>query len=349
MMTSEATYPRRLAAADHRQARMFAFIGACVLLVMATALPLSPAWAGFIDDRIEDFFIPLVVTTFDWVDSLFHGLTSTTTLLADLQDKNTGWNDLLGGVYAMISTVQNTVIVPAAKQILTLAFMFRLLSIAKLAESNDMSPIATKVAMSCVGYFLMIFLVDNATAIITVGYDMMQHMLATLSDESLTQYSFKVSEEAIREAKIPVGSLIMMGIFGAIITALFMGAAYVVAIFMYYGKVLTLYFQAVFAPIPIALAGVDSTRQWSLGYIKNVAATLLSMVIMYINLKIYPLLFTLVATDLPNKAPDGAVGMLLLVGTSSVGSALIPLIALDLLLIFMLVKSSALAKEILGS
>lgn len=352
-MTIES-FEARLAAADRRQVRMFALIGAAALLAIATTVPLQPAWAGIVEDLVSGLFAPLVASIFDGIDGLYDGLASTTSILGDLKDSNTKWNELLGGVFGIMSAVQDTVISPIAKQILTLVFMFRLLSIAKIAESNDMAPIVPKVVMSCIGFFLMLFLVDNAAAIITVGYDMMQHMLQGISDPSTSQISLAVSEDFIKETNLSPGALFAVGLIGGLITLLCTGLAYVIAIFMYYGKVLVLYFQALFAPIPIALMGIDSTRQWGLGYIKNVASTLLSMVIMYMNLKLFPLLYTIIIGGMDSGTDSaGELGQLIITqAAASSGAAfsiIVPLLAINALLIFMLIKSSALAKEILGS
>lgn len=352
-MTTES-FETRLAAADRRQTRMFALLGAALLLLIATTLPFQPAWAGWVEDAVTGMIVPIVAGFFDLIDTFYDKLSSTTTLLGELQDFNTKWTDLLGTVFSTMSAIQNTVIIPAAKQILTLVFMFRLLSIAKIAESNDMAPIAPKVAMTCIGYFLMLFLVDNAMAIITVGYDMMQHMLQGISSTAVNDISFSVTEDFLKETGVSIGGLVVIGLVGGIVTILCTGIAYVVAVFMYYGKVLTLYFQALFAPIPIALIGIDSTRQWGLGYIKNVASTLLSMVIMFINLKLYPLLYTVVISGMDHGTDGlGNIGQAIFTSAATtVGagwSILLPLLVLNVLLIFMLVKSSALAKEILGS
>lgn len=347
------SFEERLAIADAKQFRMFAVAAVVLFMVAATFLVPRQAWALGIDGLIADLIAPMIASASQLVDDLYSGITGATSIMGDLQDQNVQWNELLGGVYGLISGFQQTAVTPVAQQILTLVFMFRLLSISKVAESNDMGPLVPKLAFTMIGYFLMMYVVSNAMGIITVGYELMQNMFVNFNAAGGSHFSMAVTEDFLKEADISAGAMMVTFIFCFLVQVIFGFIAYTVAIFMYYGKILTLYFQALFAPIPMACIGLDSTRQWGLGYIKNVAANLLSLVIMFINLKIFPLLYTVIIGGMASGTEaTGEVGQYIITQIASglwPVSVVVPILALDTLLIFMLIKSSALAKDILGS
>lgn len=356
----DSSAKERIAYADRKQVRMFAMIGAVALLLFATFMPTGPAHAGIFDQGMFDgigkiILIPLYNGMCEICDSFYDGIISGANIIGTLKTVD-GFSNIMKPVYDFLETAQESVISVIAKQILTLAFMFRLLTITKVAESNDMSPIAPKVAMSCIGYFLMIYLVDNAMGLFTVGFQLAQDMLTHMSSSTTEFMEWKVANQDVFD-KVTTANLLMIILFGMVLQVVASFIAFIFVMFLYYGRILILYIQAFFSPIAIAMLGVDSTRQWGLGFIRNVASTLLSLVIMYFILMVFPSVQAAVmggmgAVDLSGGQTIGEYLILSSVNGSGIGETIfyiMPLIVVDLLLVFLVVKASSLAKEILGS
>lgn len=352
------TFAKRLQEADYAQFRLFALAALALLLLAATFWP-NYAYAGFLDDLVDDLvgtlLAPIIHSISQAIDSVYQSLFNVDSIVNDLKN-GTAWTDLLGsgqsGLYGAISAIQNTVILPIAMQILTLSMMFRLFTLSKIAESQDMMPLFPKIAITIVGYFFASYLVQNAAAIVTVGYDMIQAMISGIADVNSYQISWVISEETVREHSEGFIGAGMLFTFFAFVQLLFCCITWIVAVVLYYGKVIMLYIQALFSPIPLALVGIDQTRSWALGFVKNLASTLLSLVIIYLLLSLFPLIMQAVITA-GGWGVQGSIGDTVWSALTNADSNWVGIIlsslAVNVLMIFMLVKSGGIAKEILGS
>lgn len=345
---------KRLSVADNEQARMFAMIAATALALFVTFCPGTAYAFDFDLDVVSkvttSLIAPLIAALTTFVQAVM-------TAIADigLMGKLTGsteWQDLLSGVYGFVNRTQTTIVIPVAMQILTLAMMFKLLGATKVAESQDMQPLIPKIAVTLVGYFLAAFLIQNSMAIITVGYELMQDILNGLEGDSFsTRFieNWAITEEAL-EGKLPTLNTALIYLLCFIIMALFSGICYLVAVFCFYSKVLKIYIYAFFSPIPLALVGMDSTRSWAIGFIKGLASTFLSIVIMYFILRVFPyLIITVLANSYPDISTTTSIGELIFANIpAGVIAPCLEIAACCLLLMFFMVKSSSLAREVLG-
>ena len=351
-------FAHRLRDADFAQFRMFALVAIALLMLVVTFWP-NFAYAGFLDDLVEDLvgtlLAPVIHAISQAIDGLYQSLFDVDSIVNDLKN-GTAWTDLLGtgesGLYGAISTIQDSVILPIAMQILTLSMMFRLFTLSKIAESQDMMPLFPKIAITMVGYFFASYLVQNAAAIVTVGYDMIQHMVSGIAAVDATEINWVISEEVVKENNEGIVGAALLFVFFALVQLVFCAITWVVAVVLYYGKVILLYIQALFSPIPLALVGIDQTRSWALGFIKNLASTLLGLVIVYLLLSLFPLIMQSVISA-GGWGVQGSVGETIwaaLAGTDANWlSIVLASIAINVLMVFMLVKSGGIAKEVLGS
>lgn len=341
--------------ADRRQARAFAMALAVMLLLFTTFWP-GTAWAWGLDDFFDGIAStivgPIIATMSAGLSELYSYIGSITVIgTAHNQD----WNAIFAPIYNVLAMIQKAVITPVAMQILTLSMMLRLLGITKIAESQDMSPLASKVGVTLVAYFFMMFLVANATSIITVGWDLFQHMIAAV-DAAMTggeawQTLGAITAQEITDAN-PQMSDLFLALGGMLISFLCMAVAYGVAVFAYYSKILKLYLLAFAAPLGVSFFGIDSTKQWGLAYVKNVAVNMLSLVIVYVILKIFPMLMSAVAASGQGGGDASNIIKNMLTasgqGFAAASPDLVVMLVLNILLIVFLVKSSSIAREILG-
>ena len=357
-MHGERTFRERLRDADFAQFRLFAIIGVALFALLATFWP-NFAYAGILEDMMNDLIAavlaPIIHAMSVNIDNLYKMLFDVDSIVNDIKD-GTDWTQLLGsgesGLYDAIMGVQNTVIIPIAMQILTLGMMFKLFAISKIAESQDMQPLVPKIAVVMIMFFLGMYLVQNAAGLITVGYDMVKHMISGISSGASVQIDWVISEDTIKENNEGILGAAILFAFFSLFQLLVCCVTWVVAVFMYYGKVITLYIQAFFAPIPVALIGIDNMKSWAYGFIRNLASTLLSLVIIFLILTLFPLIMQAVVSA-GGWGLDGSVGTTIWTALTSTDANWLTIvlssIAINVLLIFMLVKSGGLAKEILGA
>ncbi len=356
---SEVTsFRKRLRAADFAQFKLFAVVGVVLIMALAFLLP-NFAHAGFLGDLMNDMLAtllaPIIHSMSEAIDNLYKMIFDINSIVNDIKGGRS-WTELLGsgdaGLYNAIMGMQNTVIIPIAMQILTLGMMFKLFAISKIAESQDMQPLVPKISVVLIMYFLAMYLVQNAAGIITIGYDMIQHMITGIANNSTIEMNWIIEEQTVKDSEAGVLGAAILFVFFALFQLLVCCVTWIVAVFMYYGKVITLYIQAFFAPIPIALIGIDNMKSWAYGFIRNVGSTLLSLVIIFLILTLFPLIMQAVISA-GGWGLEGSVGATLWTALTNADSNWLAIvlssIALNVLLIFMLVKSGGMAKEILGA
>lgn len=347
----------RFAIADRKQVRTFAFCFAILLILLATFFPAQAWGAWFVDDVLNSISTVVIAPM---ISEMSYGIATLFGAIGDMtiigEAHNTPWNEIFAPFYQVLVSLQKTAITPVAMQILTLSMMIRLLGITKIAESQDMSPLVPKVASTLIIYFFMMFLVANATSIITVGWDLFTHMIdgVNLVGTDAWDSISAITTEQIEESKPTIDGLII-ALGGSLIILLAMALAYGIAVFAYYSKIIKLYFHAFTAPIGLSFFGVESTKQWGLTYIKNVGVNLLSLVFVYVILKLFPYIMTSVISAHRTLADTGTGNVLNVIltlanpaGALSGWTDLIVILVISILLIVFLVKSSSLAREALG-
>ena len=137
-----------------------------------------------------------------------------------------------------------------------------------------------------------------------------------------------------------------MTLIMSVICLLFGIVAFVLGFAMCYVRAWQIYIYAAFSPIPISLLGFEETRQMGIGFLKNFASVCLAGAILLFLFVAYP--FVLAGSVSSLSAGND---ILFLMTTSSADSLinLLKGVAISVVLIFMIVKSGGIAKEILGS
>ena len=111
----------------------------------------------------------------------------------------------------------------------------------------------------------------------------------------------------------------------------------VISYYMMIGRALEIYLTAMFAPIPFALMGFDETRSWGWGYLKQFLSLCLAGVIMIVVLYMFPFIVVSVAGDISHG-----------ISVTDTLGVLVKLIAACLVLAMTLLKSTQIARSILG-
>ncbi len=113
--------------------------------------------------------------------------------------------------------------------------------------------------------------------------------------------------------------------------------AVIISYYMMIGRALEIYLTAMFAPIPFALMGFDETRSWGWGYLKQFLSLCLAGVIMIVVLYMFPFIVVSVAGDISHG-----------ISVTDTLGVLVKVIAACLVLAMTLLKSTQIARSILG-
>lgn len=268
--------------------------------------------------------------------------------------KVSGWDSLMSGFYTFAMNAQARVVVPAAMQILSLCMMLRILNITKMAESQDTSPLAARVVVTLLAFFFGAFLVTNSGAVVTVGYDLMQAMINALGNTTFQSDWLQLASVTQDDFVTASGDVNMSNIIVCLVGALLMVVAsllaVIVALFMFWAKIIKMYIQAFFAPLGVACLFLEPVRQWGLGFIKNVAVNLLALVVIVFVVNLFPYAIEAVMGTAGFSGRGYNDVFVALAGAARLDAfvGIIALVVVYLLLVFMLVKSSSLAREVLG-
>ena len=149
-----------------------------------------------------------------------------------------------------------------------------------------------------------------------------------------------LSEVSIVTEDDDVAALLAM-IVVALVSWLVVIVAYVVALVVTWGRAIQIYMMAALSPIPLALMGLEDTRQAGVSFLRHFAGTCLAGIITLVTLVAFPVVLGGLdaASAGTGTAADSAVGGL---------SYALQYMAMCVLLIFSLSKSGSWARDALG-
>ena len=211
------------------------------------------------------------------------------------------WN---GGVFSMIQSLSETVIIPIAGIILTFVMCYELIQmVIDRNNLHDFPP--SDIFKWMMKTFIAVVLVTNTFPIMMGIFDVAQSVISNAAGVILTDTAVGVDTlEALRESllQMDIGSL--LGLYlQSFLMGIIMWALTVCIFIIVYGRMLEIYLMTSLGAIPIATM---QSKEWNMGqnYIKALLALAFQGFLIMVCVGIYAVLIQSIATD---GDPIGAI------------------------------------------
>jgi hypothetical protein len=215
-----------------------------------------------------------------------------------------------------------------ASSILALVMLVQLVKISERCDGHATFPAVREVMTLLVACSIYTYLVGHA-------WDLMAALFTDLS--ALWSGWGASTPQKIADIDLPdmVGLDVLMPMFlSTTVCMILADAAVIVAKVVVWGRGMQLYFMATMSPIPLALLGIEETRQMGVGFLKNFASLVLGYAALSFVLGCYP---TLLALAINESFLAGGVSDMVLAVTAGC--------ALQVILV---VRCGAWARDVLG-
>lgn len=214
-----------------------------------------------------------------------------------------GWN---GGVFSMIRSLSETVILPIAGIILTFVMCYELIQI--VIEKNNLHDIDTWIFFKWVfKTFIAVLLVSNTWNIVMGVFDMTQHVVSqsagVISTNAGIDVSTVIDDMETRLDAMEVGPLLGLW-FQSLVVGLTMNILSICIFLVIYGRMIEIYLVTSVGPIPFSTM---ANREWgSVGqnYLKSLLALGFQAFLIMVCVGIYAVLVQNIAVS---PDPSGAI------------------------------------------
>ena len=287
---------------------------------------------GGITEKITEFIKELLT---GWItsnlDTMFTDVnTKVGTIAAEVGRTPQDWNS---GIFSMIKSLSDNVIVPIAGMIITFVLCYELISM--IMEKNNMHDVDTFMFFKWFfKAFVAVFLVTHTFDITMAVFDMAQHIVSGAAGVIGGDTNIDVTEalaamqEGLKDMEIPELLLLVME---TSLVSLCMKIMSVLITVILYGRMIEIYAYCSVSPIPFATM---TNREWGQignNYLKGLFALGFQGFLIMICVGIYAVL----------------VGEMVV--ADNLHSAIFSLAAYTVILCFSLFKSGALAKSIFNA
>lgn len=288
---------------------------------------------GAVLDRLTEFIKDMLT---GWITSNLQGMFSDVndkvgTIAGEVAKTPSTWN---GGIFTMVRSISDTVIVPIAGLIITAVLCYELIHavIASNAiHDQDVAVLFKYLFKACIAVWLLSHTSDMVLGIFDIGSYVVGQAGGTISHN--TNIDVEAALEAMLTNQIDtmgIGELIGLGM-ETMIVSFGMKIMSVLITVILYGRMMEIYLYVSIAPIPMATLG---NREWgSIGtnYIKGVAALSFQGFFMMVCVGIYAVLVNTITV------------------ATNLHSALWGVAGYTVLLCFMLFKTGSIAQSIFNS
>ena len=241
-----------------------------------------------------------------------------------------GWN---AGVFSMIQSLSETVIVPIAGIILTFVMTYELIQM--IIDRNNMHDFETFMFFKWIfKTFVAVTIVTNTWNIVMAVFDVAQHVVNNAAGVIVSNTDMDLSsvvtnmEARLMEMEIgPLFSLWFQSLLVGIISWVLTICIFVIV----YGRMIEIYLVTSLAPVPLATMVNREWGQIGQGYLKSLFALGFQAVLMIICVAIYAVLVRSIAVE------------------TDVVKAIWTAVGYTVLLCFCLFKTSSLSRSILGA
>lgn len=241
-----------------------------------------------------------------------------------------GWN---GGVFSMIQSLSETVILPIAGIILTFVMCYELIQI--VVEKNNLSDVDTWIFFKWIfKTMIAVMLVTNTWNIIMGIFDVAQHVVnesagVIISDAGI-DISSTITDMETRLMAMDLGELFGLW-FQSMFVGLTMNILSICIFLVIYGRMIEIYLVTSIGPIPLATM---ANREWSgmgQNYLKSLLALGFQAFLIMVCVGIYAVL-----------VQNIAVG-------DDISNAIWSCMGYTVLLCFTLFKTGGVAKSVFGA
>ncbi|MDE7267262.1 MAG: hypothetical protein K2N89_07350 [Lachnospiraceae bacterium] len=214
-----------------------------------------------------------------------------------------GWN---GGVFSMIRSLSETVILPIAGIILTFVMCYELIQI--VIEKNNLHDIDTWIFFKWIfKTFIAVLLVSNTWNIVMGIFDMTQHVVnqsaGVITTNAGIDVSTVINDMETRLEAMEVGPLLGLW-FQSLVVGLTMNIISICIFLVIYGRMIEIYLVTSVGPIPFSTM---ANREWgSVGqnYLKSLLALGFQAFLIMVCVGIYAVLVQNIAVS---PDPSGAI------------------------------------------
>lgn len=239
-----------------------------------------------------------------------------------------------------VENVSNTVIRPCANCILAMAVTLQLIKIAqKMDQGGGTLPALREVVVLFVVCAVMIYCVNHAAGLMEGVYDLFRRMTVAVNSTLGTSISYDTHVEW-DFSKTDTGTVIVF-LLMSLISFLVALLSYAGSMFMAMSRGLEIYLLTIFSPLPMALFGLDETKQWAWGYLRAFITVCLQGAVLIVILWFFPYVFSSIVDQSVSIVVGGD-------GTTEGLHWLIQFLVVNVVLFITVFKSGALAGKILG-
>ena len=238
-----------------------------------------------------------------------------------------GWN---GGIFNMIRSLSETVIVPIAGIILTFVMCYELIQL--IVEKNNLHDFDTWLFWKWIfKTFCAVLIVTNTWNIVMAVFDVAQSVVSRASGLVIADTDIRIDSVIVGlEAKL--AEMELGALFGLWVQSMFVGFtmwALAICIFIItYGRMIEIYLVTSVAPIPMATMANREWGQMGQNYLRGLFALGFQAFLIIICVAIYAILVRGIAVE------------------SDVSTAIWTCMGYTVLLCFTLFKTSSLARSI---
>jgi uncharacterized membrane protein len=292
---------------EHR-GMVLAFL-ALLSLGLMVAIPLAPAHAIVVNTPLSDALDGLIDGAIDSINESFRDFFFSTDMLLSDFSALFGANN---SGYIILRTVVQSTVTPVSYVILGIVYLVQTAKIASKFDANGTMPAVKEVIFLFIYFVIFKVLIDNSLDFCVAVFDMGNDIIIGIRDASgAVQPSQTVADY--------FDDLPVLGVFLRLIriAILYLTCEIVkiVAYFSVFARSLQIYIYSAFAPIPLALLGLDETRQYGTGFIKNYVAVVFAGAIMVFIVLMFPTIIYF-ASQAPGGKEVAIIGACLLFGTS---------------------------------
>ena len=328
-----------MGARDRR--RLAAALAATLALLAATLLLPTPAYASISDD-VNEWMCGVLRDCANWIFGAQMKVLASIGVVGVL---SAPFETMLGSagpasLYGIARGVWQFAVLPIGCGVLSLVFTVQLIHVSQRMDGNASMPGVREVVFLLVFFAVMLFLVQNSFELMRALYEVARLAIRRAASVAAFGGSPEVAEVSVVTEDDDVAALLAM-IVVALVSWLVVIVAYVVALVVTWGRAIQIYMMAALSPIPLALMGLEDTRQAGVSFLRHFAGTCLAGIITLVLLVAFPVVLGGLdaASAGTGTAADSVVGGL---------SYALQYVAMCVLLVLSLAKSGSWARDALG-
>ena len=317
-------------------------IAIAVTLALGVALLVpTPAYASIGDD-INKWLCGILRDCANWIFSAQADVLASIGVEGVLSKPFESMLGTAGSVtlYQIARGVWQSAVLPIGCGILSLVFTVQLIHISQRMDGNASMPGVREVVFLLVFFAVMLFLVQNSFDLMRAIYEVGRLAIRRATAIVGTGGQLDLSEVSIVTEDDDVPALAAMVVV-ALVSWLVVIVAYVAALVVTWARAIQIYMLAALSPIPLALMGLEDTRQSGVAFLRHFASACLAGLVVLVLLVAFPVVLGGLdaASAGTGTAADSVVGGL---------SYALQYIAMCILLVLSLFKSGSWARDALG-